>query len=144
MPYISRGQLSLALAGRDLGGKLKWKVPDPDLRSDLAYNEPVSGKWLLGASYLTPGEAWLFAADLLRSAGQKTRVYGGLEWRAGRVFYLRGGTSAGNPTFGFSWLLPGKKLNFQLDYAYEYDLNSLSNPQWLTLTLHFLPGARAS
>ena len=144
VPFIRRGEFSLALTGRDLGGKLKWKVPDPDLRADFNYKEPVSGKWILGASYLTPGEAWLFAVDLLRSAGRKTRVYGGLEWRAGRVFYLRAGTSAGNPTFGFSWLLPGKKLDFQLDYAYEYDLNSLSNPQWLTLTLHFLPGALAS
>ena len=144
VPFIRRGELSLAVTGRDLGGKLKWKVPDPDLHADFTYREPVSGKWIIGASYLTPGEAWLFAADLLHAAGRKTRVYGGLEWRPGKVFNLRAGASANNPTFGFSWLLPGKKLDFQLDYAYEYDLNSLSNPQWLTLTLHFLPGERAS
>ena len=139
VPRISRGELSLALVGRDLGGSLKWEVPDPELGAKFSYREPVPVKLLFGAAYKTSGGHWLLAADVRKDAGRKTRLYAGLELRALSAFSLRAGTSDNNPTAGFSWTPGGKRIALRFDYSYEYDLQSLYSPQWLTLTVRFLP-----
>ncbi len=79
VPYVSRGHLSLALVGRDLGGNLKWTVPDPVLDTEFSYHEKVLSKWILGGAYTTPGEKWLLAADLWKEAEQAPRIYSGIE-----------------------------------------------------------------
>lgn len=144
VPRISRGELSFALSARDLGGALKWNVPEPELGTKFSYREPVLAKWLLGAAYRTRGGRWLFAADARRTAGQKTRLYAGLELRARSSFSLRAGTSNNNPTAGFSWTPGGRGMDLRFDYGYEYDQQSLYSPQWFTLTVGFLPRRAAS
>ncbi len=139
VPYLSLGHLSLALTARDLGANLKWKVPDAVLDTEYSYEEKVLGKWIFGAAYTSPAERWLFAVDFWKVSQQKLKIYTGAEYRLVPSFHFRAGASAYNPTGGFGWVLRRERLELQLDYAYEYDLNNLSSPHWLTLTMRFLP-----
>jgi hypothetical protein len=138
VPYMSRGALDLALVVKDLGGSLKWKVDDPVLNSEFRYNEPVPTKFILGLAYTSPRGRWLWAMDAIRVQKQDPKVAAGLEFRALPHLKLRAGENDYNPTAGFG-LYWGTRTEVQLDYAFQYDLNALVSPHWLTLSVRFLP-----
>jgi hypothetical protein len=139
VPFVSTGKLNLAFVVRDLGAQLKWHVPDPNLDTEFSYKEKVATKFVFGTAYSTPGDRWLLALDLIKASQEKIRPYAGLECRIFRQFRLRGGFASSNPSFGFGYEWHPGPIDLAIDYAFQYDLNSLVDPQWFTLSLRFLP-----
>jgi len=136
------GTWDFSLVGRDLGSKLKWTVEDPVLDAEYEYDEKVLNRGVLGLAYTTPSNRWSLYADLVKVHEQDVRLHNGVEWRPHPVFSLRAGQNAYDPSFGFGLLWDTSRVRLRMDYAFQYSLENLTNPHWITLSAAF--GGRRS
>jgi hypothetical protein len=138
VPFLP-GALDLGLGYRDFAGKLSWDVNDPELGITYSYQEKVAAKIFLASAWTSPRERLKLTADLVNTSGADARVDLGTEISLGRIFHLRGGLHEYEPTFGCGVLVGRRAFEIGVDYAFQPDLDSLSNSSWVTFTLRFLP-----
>jgi len=139
VPNVRRGMLDLALVFRDLGGRLKWEVFDETLNSEFRVKEEILTEVVFGSAYTSRGGHITLAVDANKTSQQDLRAHMGLEWATSKYFMLRAGSNAYDPTAGVGVVWPMGSTFWHLDYAFEYDLDELDSPHWVTLSLEFIP-----
>lgn len=134
------GTLDFGFVVKNLGGKMRWKLPETALQNLNEYEEPLLTSAAWGGAYHTADERWLFALDVEKTREQPARLRAGVEWKPVRFAMARAGMNGTRPAVGFGIDLDLYAVGARLDYAFEFNPGALDNPQWLTLNFQILPG----
>lgn len=111
---------------RNLGAKYPWNTGDywtehGELGSDVTDKVPISVR--AGASVLFLNSRALLSLEGAKDEHRTAKLHAGAEFYFVPQCALRGGISAGEPTFGVGFKLPVNKMDARLDIAVEQSQN---------------------
>lgn len=114
--------LRFGVVVRNLGAKYPWNTGDywasnGQLGTDVTENVPISVR--AGASVLFLKSRALFSIEGEKDEKKTVKLHAGAEVFIVPQFALRGGISAGEPTFGAGFRVPVNSLDARLDIAVE-------------------------
>ncbi|MFH1368764.1 MAG: hypothetical protein ABII64_06540 [Elusimicrobiota bacterium] len=122
---------------QNIAAMLKWKVPDDITNLVSEYSEPIQMTSRLGAAYRFSKKS-LLLTDIDYASKQNVGWHIGHEYMLNKWTAVRVGMDNTDPTFGMGFALLKKSFELEVDYAYVFDTQGLSNLHRLGLTAKFL------